>query len=842
MRVPLRTRATRYCLRPGCFQSGVRNTSLSAVRCNATTAAATATEGTTTVDILDTGHIPVSPNEGVLYINNIAPLRLQWLYRLLWAGEPQTVNKILQRVDKPSYAAADHWAVVRRAFPPDLHASIKQVLPRLNEGGLFVKYSLPAGKTNEDILSAIDANLQKNPIRPWFNPLDRVEIGRVLGKPWIEDMYRFPSSRLRVEFLSPSLDSAPQELTQEMLYSIFRRYGKIKDIEGQPSDSKILPRYAIVDFTRAKHAILARSCIHGITVPEKHTAGKNQTLLKLTYERKVRGHWIRDWIVNHPRIVIPAIAALLAGITVLIFDPIRTFFIKLKVKYSLNAEDQFLWTWIRKEVRKANILSFGTRKKERNVLRAIWDDRQKEITQLQSWLSENGTTFIVVQGPHGSGKREIVVDQALRDRKHKLLIDCKQIQDARGDAQTISVAAQQVGYRPIFSWMNSISSLIDLASQSIIGTKAGFSETLDSQLSKIWFNTSVALRQIALENKKKDDKENALSEEEYLEAHPERRPVVIIDNFLHGAHEGSIVYDKIAEWAAALVTGNTAHVIFLTPDVSYSKSLSKALPSQVFRSISLGDCSLDVGRKFVIRYIQEKEGEEDVDSDANTKPGMPQGLEDLDDCINVVGGRLTDLEFIAHRIKAGESPKVAVEHIIEQAAAEILKMYVLDTAEGQDHHWTREQAWFMIKQIAENKDGIASYGHILLSDLYAENGEATISALEQADLITITSVNGRPSVIRPGRPVYHAAFKYLTQDEQLRSRLDLNILKLLIEKADKSVAKYEDELHLLGNLKKYPVELNSRIQWVSHKLQASQAQLEKHEKESAALVKILKTA
>lgn len=470
-------------------------------------------------------------------------------------------------------------------------------------------------------------------------------------------MYRFPSAKLRVEFLSPpSSDSgAAVELTQETLYSIFRRYGKIKDIEGQPSDSKTLPRYAIVDFTRAKHAILARSCIHGLTVPN---ANKTQTLLKLTYERKVRGHWIRDWIVNHPRIVIPAIAALLAGITVLIFDPIRTFFIKLKVKYSLNAEDQPLWTWIRKEVRKANILSFGTRKKERNVLKAIWDDRQEEITQLRSWLSENGTTFIVIQGPHGSGKREIVVDQALRDRKHKLLIDCKQIQDARGDAQTISVAAQQVGYRPIFSWMNSISSLIDLASQSIIGTKAGFSETLDSQLSKIWYNTSVALRQIALENKKKDDRENTLSEEEYLEAHPDRRPVVIIDNFLHGAHEGSIVYDKIAEWAAALVTGNTAHVIFLTPDVSYSKSLSKALPNQVFRSISLGDCSLEVGRNFVIRYIQEKEGEEELENgDAKTKAGVPQGLDDLDDCINVVGGRLTDLEFIAHRIKAGESPR-----------------------------------------------------------------------------------------------------------------------------------------------------------------------------------------
>jgi hypothetical protein len=190
-----------------------------------------------------------------------------------------------------------------------------------------------------------------------------------------------------------------------------------------------------------------------------------------------------------------------------------------------------------------------------------------------------------------------------------------------------------------------------MASQGVIGTKAGFSETLDAQLSKIWANTASALRQIALEHKKKDDKDSQLSEEDYLEAHPERRPVVVIDNFLHRANEGSIVYDKVSEWAAALVTGNIAHVIFLTPDASYSKSLSKALPNQVFRTVSLGDCSLEVGKKFVLRYL------EDTTVDDGSKTEAPQGMECLEECIATLGGRLTDLEFMAHRIKAGESPR-----------------------------------------------------------------------------------------------------------------------------------------------------------------------------------------
>ena len=46
--------------------------------------------------------------------------------------------------------------------------------------------------------------------------------------------------------------------------------------------------------------------------------------------------------------------------------------------------------------------------------------------------------------------------------------------DARGDSATICAAAAAVGYRPVFSWANSLSSLVDLAAQGTIGVKSGF--------------------------------------------------------------------------------------------------------------------------------------------------------------------------------------------------------------------------------------------------------------------------------------------------------------------------------------------------------------------------------
>lgn len=336
---------------------------------------------------------------------------------------------------------------------------------------------------------------------------------------------------------------------------------------------------------------------------------------------------------------------------------IRTFFIKAHVEGSFHLTNSRIFRWLKSQVTRANdILAFGRHKTEDAGLSAIWDDRKADIDQIQTWLMETAETFIVVQGPRGSGKKELVIDQALKDRKVKLVIDCKPIQEARGDSATIYAAAVEVGYRPVFSWMNSMSSLLDLAAQGTIGTKTGFSETLDTQLAKIWQNTTTALKQIALGDRKKDDKDADLDDDTYLEAHPEKRPVVVIDNFLHKSQESSVVYDKISEWAAGLTTANIAHVIFLTNDVSFSKSLSKALPDRVFRQIVLGDCSAEVAKRFVINHL-DADYEDDGDGDKKLTPSQQRNdLGQLDGSIEILGGRLTDLEFLARRIKTGETP------------------------------------------------------------------------------------------------------------------------------------------------------------------------------------------
>lgn len=308
---------------------------------------------------------------------------------------------------------------------------ITEVIPRAKEGGAFVKYTHKSDddQSDVDIEEAIQEHLRKNPITPWFNPFQGVEVARVLGRPWIEDLYRIPSQRLRVEFLPTSSDSAAMDLTVESLYSLFRPYGKLQDIELQASDSKTTPRYAYVEFSRQRFAVMARNCLHGFTASEEYGGGKAGTRLKMKYEQKIKLSMIKDWIFNHPRIVIPALAALIAAISVTVFDPMRRFFIKVKIKETLPIEDNEFVHWVRTQINKANIMYFGARRVDPRRLDAIWEDRQGDIAQLQSWLQENVETFIIVHGPRGSGKRELVMDKVLKDFKYKVIIDCKQIQD-----------------------------------------------------------------------------------------------------------------------------------------------------------------------------------------------------------------------------------------------------------------------------------------------------------------------------------------------------------------------------------------------------------------------------
>jgi hypothetical protein len=262
----------------------------------------------------------------------------------------------------------------------------------------------------------------------------------------------------------------------------------------------------------------------------------------------------------------------------------------------------------------------------------------------------------------------------------------------------------------------------------------------------------------------------------------------------------------------------------------------------VFRQISLSDCSPEVAKKFVVTHLDADVEDNPPPKDGSEKKRPSQtraDLGELDSCIDLLGGRLTDLEFLARRIKTGETPNKAVHEIIDQSASEILKMYIFGTEdEDSNKRWNAEQAWMLIKELAV-KDTLR-YNEVLLDDIMKTGGESVLRALEQAELISIISgPNGRPSTIKPGKPVYHPAFKRLTEDNVLKSRLDLAILTNLTKIESATIDKCENELLLLSKLKSQPAQTTSRVQYLLSKLMASQSKVEKYEVEMKGLKKVL---
>lgn len=293
----------------------------------------------------------------------VFPLKLQWLLRLPWHTEnvPSSVFHFLNTTSAGVGAETINPVQIVKQTSTSESSPVRvvSVIPRLKEGGAFVKFAFEDGNGTDgsfdktvtgaakgastdmkDAASRAAAlerrlrqYLKKKRIRPWWNPLVRLRARLVRGRPWIEDMRRPPSSILHVDFLPPSsspsggdaaADAPATELSQEQIYALFRPYGLLADIkivQNDPKTAPTTPNHVLVQFAAIRKAITARNCMHGYLVKEAEGGGRHGTVLKLTYEKKVKGKWIRDWLFSHPRIVIPALAAILATVTVSVFDP-----------------------------------------------------------------------------------------------------------------------------------------------------------------------------------------------------------------------------------------------------------------------------------------------------------------------------------------------------------------------------------------------------------------------------------------------------------------------------------------------------------------------------------------
>ncbi|GEQ72413.1 hypothetical protein JCM33374_g6100 [Metschnikowia sp. JCM 33374] len=794
-----------------------------------------------------TGVMDYSKSKEVLvFFDNLYP---RWLAKLGYtkmAG--YFINKLDSRTSDCKMRDMVIGLVDNKESSLPAGAKCVSFVPLKRDGGAFVKFLVPPNSSTKDLMATIEKNIAtvetSNKWLAYWGIVRRLpSASQVLGTPWIEDLSRFPFRKLKVIF-----EGDP--LTEEQLYLLFRRYGLIVDIVPPSSTTP----YATLLFKSTDSCVRAKNCVTGLAL------NNGKTTLHLQYIPILRVNHISAFISNHQKIAIPVIFALLATIAVLIFEPIREYFISMKIRhyYSWDAHKD-KWYFRALYIPYTMVVSrlsdgrhfiddslgsiTGAHKKAVNVDNLesdmFWTERSEKAEQLRFWVSENANTFIIVKGPKGSAEREFVIDHALtldKTYKNRLLeIDCASLIKSRSDKSFLKTAAAQLGYFPLFTWTNSVSQFVDLGMQGLTGSKSGLSESKETQYKNMLSLAQVAIRNVALADfgayknelkrqhklisseKPSDISETNFSdvkEEDYLQMHPEVKPVIVINNFLRKSdNQHDFIYKALADWAGQLIQSNSAHVIFITQDSGSTSHLTAALPNQVFKTISLDDASTLSAKQYVVKQLHDEKLAKNIDT-----------------CLEPLGGRMLDLQAFIRRVRSGEEPHDALEEMVHQASEQISTFFLnasSNTAQSEIP-WNTAQLWALVRGLA--KQNTIEMDDLAQSPLFGLNPEtaSTLAVLEKNDLISLKREKGIVKSISTGRPLFKAAFKDLVNDQKVFKLYETLFYTQLMSLENAKIAKLEDQIAKLshtGDIK----FMKERMDYLSGKVNASTLKVQDYE-------------
>ncbi|EEB07913.1 RNA-binding protein [Schizosaccharomyces japonicus yFS275] len=733
----------------------------------------------------DLGHLHTKSNQELFFLDNLVHspsiFQIQKYVSMLFQGN----------LRKQIY----------ESFPKNTDLKLSDVLFRWQDGGAFLIVDLPDKPTDlESVSELLKKQYDKEPVKSILHPFSTPKLHAVHGQPWLQDLYVLPSRTLRVTFDGPTL-------SEEELYSVFRAYGKLAFVKIDGANT------ASLKYNSLRGATSALNCLHGYKY--KHTG----TRFSIRFVSKKRFSSFFSWIFSHPRLSIPLGAALLAAITASLFDPIRQFFVEANIRHARRLRELNPLSWLKKNSLDFVIHPFQSNKPAAGTS-PLWRTRERDRNQLEEWLNETFHSFIVIQGPRGSGKRELI-DKVLETRDNVLILDCDKLFAPSNRAVFVNVLASQVGYFPLFNKLNSLSSFVDVAAQGLIGQKIGFSSSVEAQATRILGTVQNVLRSIAL-SKRSKDRDADLDETEYLDVHTEKLPIVVFDNFQLRKLTDPL-QRLVASWAGSLVRDRVARVVMLTPDIGGAKSLEQFVDGRENKSLLFGDSDPALAKSYVLYSLPERLRTKEVE----------KRLEQL---LPRVGGRLRDLDLLVRRLILSKADvDDAVNSIVNQNASDILQTFLRPPSSSLGNGtsaYSPEQAWTVIQTLANN--GRISY-HKLMTDPIFANNEEILRSLEESDLIIITTKNARPETVLPGKPVYVSAFHQLLSDPVTKTTMESLRLTALIKHWTKTLQNSEDELKSLADV--YVGEgIKTRAQYLNQKILKCQTNIEMLEKKLVAEV------
>jgi hypothetical protein len=211
-----------------------------------------------------------------------------------------------------------------------------------------VAYVQPSVKERGLLLHLPDhatlANAATTTTTLWWGGMTRA--WHVRGTPWVEDLAsQVPTAHLQLQCV-PSTSPNPTQndayvlegISEQDLYHAFRVYGRIEDIRVEsPNSTGAKQTSATIHFRGRKAASTARNCMQG--VPVTLPGASAPTVLHIAYVPHPHFATVRKWVANNMRIVVLFLVALVAGLSYVVFDPIRVACIKAKLAAGAMSHD-----------------------------------------------------------------------------------------------------------------------------------------------------------------------------------------------------------------------------------------------------------------------------------------------------------------------------------------------------------------------------------------------------------------------------------------------------------------------------------------------------------------------
>lgn len=638
----------------------------------------------------------------------------------------------------------------------------------------------------KDIIKQLDEHLDKaNPVS-WLTAI-RAHVIR--GRPLLDDLgSQLSSSTLHIEF-----DKAVP--TFDEVYLALRHFGRMSDLKIQTANGKTV---ATAQFRQVKAACAARGCLHNSPLDE------SGAVMLITYEQFIKTNVIKKMIMDHPRLSVPAFAASLVGVSYLVFDPLRIYSIdtSLSRRFSMphgwqviemlskykSLTGSFLYRWTGRGFGLG-----GDRGPELKLEDEDFPHRVEAKKKIKEWLKDEPGHILLVSGPKGYGKTRLVHSVA-SDTPHTMIIRCDTILNG-SERDFVKHLADEVGYFPVFASLNALSTTIDMLITSTTGAKANLTTSTRDQFKKIFEMTSIALTLIV--NREMDKIAASQKMDADLNTGVDY-PTIIISNFCDNNTSASVnsevvtaFQDELMDWAVYLTVNKLARIIFVS---STSDGLSTG-----------GEAGRELGKKVITRVNVDR-----VPLGDSTTEGAMTFLErrigyelekekfHVSELIHVLGGRLSDLQYLVSKVKSGASVRDALEDLLNRAEIEVrrrglFEQSLLGANAGAEEvlkksGWTQFQFWLVMKEISKSES--VSYDAIIQHGLFG-NDPAALQALERHELISITHRNGRPHLVKASKALFGAVFKTITSQVAI---FDLLIAKKLFDLETAKMKELEKEL------------------------------------------------